>query len=328
MATITRLFNLNLGTSYAGLTSTISYQVVVGGNVVVGPVTGTGITEGSFGAFTATGSYNVEIADFDTSWVGKIIWYESTNGILYEEPFTATQSGDSFPTVNGNLDASVSSRQASGIAVTLPGAAPNGWIDTPTFAEGATVPAVAAATVAGYATNQDPASILTDNTGFLSAVATSIWGVLTSALTTVNSVGQAFAAFLTALGADSKVQLSTGQAAAIAAAVLTDTAAENQSVAGSLGAVVKSSTGIFASGAVYDANPSTCSFVITLADGQALPNDSRYVGLGLWFTGSANLAPAKQTISGYQLLTSDTARVTFEKSFAGLPTNASTFEIG
>jgi len=99
MATITRPFNFSLGSAYSGLSSTISYQVVVGGSVVVGPATATGITEGSFGAFTETGSYNVEIPNFDTSWVGRIVWYESTNEILYEEPFTATQSGDGYATV-------------------------------------------------------------------------------------------------------------------------------------------------------------------------------------------------------------------------------------
>lgn len=283
MAMIARPFNFSLGTAYAGLTATISYQVVVGGSVVVGPVTGTGVTEGAFGTFTATGSYNVEIADFDTSWVGRIVWYESTNGILYEEPFTATQSGDSFPTVSGSLDATVSSRQASGIAVTLPDTAPNGWIDTPAFAAGATVPAVAAATVGSYATGQDPATLLVASESFLGAVAS---------------------------------------------AVLTDAEPANQNNPGSLGAVVRSSTGIFATGTVNDTDPSTSSFVISLDDGQALPTDNRYVGLGLWFTRFANLAPAKQTIGGYELLTSSTARITLQTPFSGTPADASTFEIG
>jgi len=88
--TVTKPFNLSLGSAYSGLTATISYKIVlVDGTTPVGPITATGVTEGSFGTFTATGSYNVNVANFDTSWVGKIVWYESTNEILYEEPFTA-----------------------------------------------------------------------------------------------------------------------------------------------------------------------------------------------------------------------------------------------
>jgi|GEM_PF-4996360 len=149
MTTITRPFNFSLGSAYSGLASTISYQVVVDGSVVVGPITATGITEGSFGEFTATGSYNVEIANFDTSWVGKITWYESTNEILYEEPFTATQSGDSFPTVGSTntatsaIKAKTDNLPASPAAVGSAMTLASGSIQTATFAAGATVPAVA-----------------------------------------------------------------------------------------------------------------------------------------------------------------------------------------
>lgn len=119
-ATTTRPFNMNLGPGYSGLASTISYKVVlVDGSVPIGPITATGITEGSYGAYTATGSYTVNLA-IDSAWSGKVVMYESTNSILYEEPFASRTLAD-------------------------------GSITTATFAAGATVPAVAAVNdKAGY----------------------------------------------------------------------------------------------------------------------------------------------------------------------------------
>lgn len=94
-ATVTRPFNFTLGSAYSGLASTVSYQIVlVDGSSPIGPITGTGITEGSFGAVTATGSYDVNIANFDTSWAGRIKWLESTSGLVYEETFGVSQSAD------------------------------------------------------------------------------------------------------------------------------------------------------------------------------------------------------------------------------------------
>ncbi|WP_422932041.1 hypothetical protein [Singulisphaera sp. PoT] len=135
-ATITKPFNFTLGAAYSGLASTVSYKIVlVDGSTPIGPITATGITEGSFGAVTVTGSYNVNVANFDTTWVGKIVWVESTSGLVYEEPFTATQSTD--------VAANVTAIKAKTDNLPANPAAAGGTV-----------------TVAGYADGQDPATLL------------------------------------------------------------------------------------------------------------------------------------------------------------------------
>ncbi|WP_422928557.1 hypothetical protein [Singulisphaera sp. PoT] len=172
-ATITKPFNFTLGPAYSGLASTVSYKVVlVDGSTPIGPVTATGITEGSFGAVTATGSYNVNVANFDTGWAGKIVWVESTSGLVYEEPFGVSQSTDvtaalaatssNVAAVKAKTDNLPASPAAVGSAMTLA----SGAIATGSFASGATIPAVAS--VAALSPSERSAlatAILTDASG-------------------------------------------------------------------------------------------------------------------------------------------------------------------
>lgn len=129
--TIIRTFTMDMP-GYPGLAASITYKVVLSNGTVAINTTGTGVTEDPVGAV-----YFVNIANFDTSWVGRIVWLESTTGTPYTETFTATQSAD-----------------------VAPGVAAIGTNGTK---------------VSSYATGQDPATLLAASTPYKAAMNTAIY---------------------------------------------------------------------------------------------------------------------------------------------------------
>lgn len=85
-------------------------------------------------------------------------------------------------------------------------------------------------------------------------------------------------------------------------------------------------TSLLVTGQVNDTSPQAGSFIISRTDGGTLPTGNDYVGLSLCWSAGTN-APAKQQITGYTLLTSTTARVTFANGFAAIPTNGDALKI-
>lgn len=70
MALVTRRFSVNFGASNAGLSGSITYQLRSAADAVLVASTGAGVAE-----FPAnSGCYFIDLANFDTTWGGSIIW--------------------------------------------------------------------------------------------------------------------------------------------------------------------------------------------------------------------------------------------------------------
>lgn len=85
MATYSRVISCSLGSLGAGLTGTLGYRVLsYDGTTLIARATA-GITEVMSG-----GSYYVDVASWDTSWRGVIVWDSPANTLQAIEDFTPT----------------------------------------------------------------------------------------------------------------------------------------------------------------------------------------------------------------------------------------------
>lgn len=105
-ATISKQFTLLLGPAYTGLAASITYKVIYTDDsgvdtVAVAETTGTGVTEETLtAAGGGIGSYNINVASFDTTKKGRVVWFVGGGyNLPYVENFVAIQSTDNSATI-------------------------------------------------------------------------------------------------------------------------------------------------------------------------------------------------------------------------------------